>query len=156
MPNERSGLLVAASERLYRLLLWIYPALFRQEYGSEMAKLFRDCCPWITRVGRWLRATYLDEMPQYFNVLKGDMSLIGPRPAQPSDVRLDDLAWQRALSVRPGITGLSQVTYGPGTVDVLRRRELDLQYVQSRSLLLDLSLLLQTFAAIVRQTRPSA
>ena len=256
--------LLAASDRIYRVLLHTYPHAFRAAYGSDMAQLFRDSCrdsyqqqggaglarlwlrtlgdiaisagrehvnggtgmvlkrlfditfalasllvlaplfvlialliklgsrgpvlykdlrvgkngrlfhmykfrtmvthptstsiagqpnPRITSVGARLRALSLDEAPQYFNVLKGDMSLIGPRPPRPGEVRLDDPAWQRALSMRPGMTGPALLSFGPGARDLQRIRDLDIQYVESRSMRGDLGLLLQTLAAIIGVTR---
>lgn len=109
--------------------------------------------PRVTRVGRVLRQTYLDEYPQLFNVLKGEMSIIGPRPGVPTDVSLEDPTWQQLLSIRPGISGLAQVTYGhtePNT-SLPSRQELDLRYLRSRSFLLDLQLLVKQFLAMVRR-----
>jgi lipopolysaccharide/colanic/teichoic acid biosynthesis glycosyltransferase len=105
----------------------------------------------VTRVGRVLRAAMLDELPQLFNILSGDMSLIGPRPAVPGEVQLDDSAWQRVLAIRPGISGLEQVTYGFAKVDPQRRLELNLRYIRERSLALDLKLLLHTCSALLRR-----
>jgi lipopolysaccharide/colanic/teichoic acid biosynthesis glycosyltransferase len=83
------------------------------------------------------------------------MSLIGPRPPRPEEVRLDDATWRRALSLRPGMTGPALLVFGAGARNVEQIRELDLQYIQSRTMLVDLRLLLQTFATITRN-RPTA
>lgn len=103
--------------------------------------------PRITRVGRFLRKTSLDELPQFFNVLLGDMSLVGPRPTSFSadTYRL----WHTArLDVKPGITGLWQVS-GRNELDFDERLRLDIAYIQNRCLLLDIKILLRTFGAVV-------
>ena len=100
--------------------------------------------PRITRVGRFIRRTSLDELPQLFNVLLGDMSLVGPRPDVPVQRSLyNDRDWELRCSVRPGITGLAQVVLrSEGTED--DRRELDLRYVREHSVWLDLKILART------------
>ncbi len=100
--------------------------------------------PRVTSLGRFLRKTSLDELPQFINVLKGDMSLVGPRPPIPYEIELYDI-WhrRRLLSVKPGITGLWQVTgRSRTTFDEMVR--LDLRYVNNWSLWLDIKLLLKT------------
>ena len=100
--------------------------------------------PRITPIGRFLRKTSLDEVPQFFNVLKGDMSLVGPRPSIPYEVEQYDI-WhkRRVLEVKPGITGLWQVEgRSASTFDNMVR--LDLQYIKKWSFLLDIKLLLKT------------
>jgi lipopolysaccharide/colanic/teichoic acid biosynthesis glycosyltransferase len=97
-----------------------------------------------------MRKAQLDELPQLFNILKGDMSLIGPRPARPIEVDLADPAWQQVLSVQPGVSGLAQLVHEQGYV-VSQRLRLDLQYIQHRSVRLDLRLLLQTVRMLLRQ-----
>ncbi|MEB3275541.1 MAG: sugar transferase [Cyanobacteriota bacterium] len=105
--------------------------------------------PRITRSGRWLRQLSLDELPQLINVLRGDMSLVGPRPdvpAQRSSYSAHE--WQQRHRVRPGITGLAQATVRsdarPG-----QRKALDLQYVREQSLGLDLWILLLTLRQLL-------
>jgi exopolysaccharide biosynthesis polyprenyl glycosylphosphotransferase len=104
--------------------------------------------PRITSVGRWLRRTSLDELPQFLNVLRGDMSLVGPRPPLPYEVEAYDV-WhrRRLMDAKPGITGLWQVNGRCRTrFDEMVR--LDLQYARRQSLLLDLKILLRTPAAV--------
>jgi lipopolysaccharide/colanic/teichoic acid biosynthesis glycosyltransferase len=105
------------------------------------------------RVGRILRAASLDELPQLLNVLAGDMSLIGPRPPLPHEVHLAHADWQRVLALRPGITGVAQLTYGLNRVDARAMRELDLEYLKRRSLKMDAKLLLRTFVMLTRQVK---
>jgi exopolysaccharide biosynthesis polyprenyl glycosylphosphotransferase len=102
--------------------------------------------PRTTRVGRFLRRTSLDELPQLWNVLRGDMSLVGPRPL--SLWEAERLGLARRMVVRPGLTGLWQVS-GRSMLSPSERIRLDLVYVQNWSLLLDLSILLRTVPAVI-------
>jgi len=106
--------------------------------------------PRVTRVGRFIRASSIDELPQLWNVLMGTMSLVGPRPALPSEVLQFDPELQRRHSVRPGITGLWQVEarHNP-SFNAYRR--LDLRYVDNWSLWLDLSILVATVPSVLSQ-----
>lgn len=97
-------------------------------------------------VGRWLRATRLDELPQLFNVLAGDMSIIGPRPLLPIDLPRSDLS---RLSVRPGLTGWAQVNGGK-SIDAETKNKLDRWYIDNASLWLDCEVLLLTLLTVVR------
>lgn len=111
-------------------------------------KLIED--PRITRVGRFLRKTSLDELPQIWNILRGDMSFVGPRPTSfaPASYHL----WHaRRLEVRPGLTGLWQIT-GRNTTDFDQRSRLDEQYIRTRSLGLDVKILLRTVPEMLRQS----
>ena len=103
----------------------------------------------ITRSGRFLRATSLDELPQLWNVLRGEMSLVGPRPCLPWEAELFPAEFAERFDVRPGITGLWQVRGRSrlGTLDMLR---LDVEYVRGRTLRRDLALLLAPVPALVR------
>jgi len=102
--------------------------------------------PRITRVGRFLRRTSLDELPQFLNVLVGDMSLVGPRPTSfPVETYAE---WhKKRLAAAPGLTGLWQVI-GRGTMEFDERVLLDVEYIERRSLLLDLAILLETLACV--------
>ena len=102
----------------------------------------------ITRVGAFLRRTSLDELPNLFNVLRGDMSLIGPRPTLPVQVAQYTARERGRLSVKPGITGWAQVN-GRASLPWSERIELDLYYVEHRSLALDLRILSRTPAMVL-------
>lgn len=106
--------------------------------------------PRITRVGRVLRRTSLDELPQLINVLRGDMSLVGPRPTSFGADRYSAWHYQR-LEVRPGITGLWQVL-GRGETEFDERLRLDIAYLRHRSLALDIRLMLATVGSVWRRT----
>jgi lipopolysaccharide/colanic/teichoic acid biosynthesis glycosyltransferase len=111
-------------------------------------KVERD--PRVTRVGGWLRRTSLDELPQLWNVLRGDMSLVGPRPEEMRMVERYDVWQRRRLKVRPGITGLQQVTARGSLSSLGERVRLDVYYVRNQSTLLDLWILLRTVWVVVR------
>jgi lipopolysaccharide/colanic/teichoic acid biosynthesis glycosyltransferase len=102
----------------------------------------------VTRVGRVLRATSMDELPQLVNVLLGHMSLVGPRPALDWEVRLYQPHHHERFAVRPGITGLWQVS-GRNRLTMTEALDLDVAYVRRRSLLLDLWILLRTLPAVL-------
>jgi len=100
--------------------------------------------PRITRVGRFIRRSSLDELPQLINVLRGDMSLVGPRPDVPAQKSLyTEADWALRCSVRPGITGLAQALYRSQAVGQ-QRLEADLRYVREHNLWLDLKIILMT------------
>jgi lipopolysaccharide/colanic/teichoic acid biosynthesis glycosyltransferase len=106
--------------------------------------------PRVTKIGRVLRSLSLDELPQLVNVIRGEMSLVGPRMIHPSELeRYGDFGPQR-LTVKPGITGLWQVT-GRQSTSYTERIELDARYIRERSLLLDLRILLKTLPAVLRR-----
>jgi lipopolysaccharide/colanic/teichoic acid biosynthesis glycosyltransferase len=115
--------------------------------GAGVFKLTKD--PRITRVGAFLRRTSLDELPQFLNVLRGEMSLVGPRPPVPYEVEAYDL-WhrRRLLEAKPGITGLWQVT-GRSSVKFDDMVRLDLQYARSWSPWMDIKILLRTPVVVI-------
>ncbi|MCK9903265.1 sugar transferase [Frankia sp. Cpl3] len=104
--------------------------------------------PRITRVGRTLRATSLDELPQLLNILRGEMSLVGPRPTVRSQVERYTPFQQRRLVARPGLAGWAQIN-GRNSIPWSHRIELDVWYVENRSLRLDLLIMLRTFRILV-------
>jgi exopolysaccharide biosynthesis polyprenyl glycosylphosphotransferase len=115
--------------------------------GDGLFKLADD--PRVTRVGRWLRRTSLDELPQLINVLRGEMSLVGPRPALPREVAEFDDFTLRRLRVTPGITGLWQVS-GRSDTSFATYSRLDAYYAENRTLAGDLAILGRTLPAVLR------
>lgn len=105
--------------------------------------------PRITRLGRWLRRTSLDEVPQLFNVILGDMSVVGPRPPIPYEVEAYELSHRKRLDMKPGVTGLWQVS-GRNRLPFEEMVRLDLFYIENWSLLLDLKIILRTALVIIR------
>ena len=121
-----------------------HPEMMRK-YQQNM-KLERD--PRITRVGKFLRKTSLDELPQLYNVLIGQMSLVGPRILHPSELPRYGKYAQKRLSLRPGITGLWQIS-GRQHISYDERVLLDMQYIDKRSFFLDLAILLKTLKVLI-------
>ena len=105
--------------------------------------------PRVTRVGRFLRKTSLDELPQILNVMKGEMSLVGPRPTSFS-AETYDLWHTERLDVQPGVTGLWQLV-GRGSMEFDERLRLDIAYIERRSLWLDIQILLRTIPAVLQR-----
>lgn len=142
------------------------PVIFRQQRPGLHAepfelRKFRTMRPGIegyaahdadrlTPLGSWLRRTSIDELPTMWNVLRGDMSLVGPRPLLPRYVALYDDHQRRRHEVRPGVTGLAQVS-GRNAVDWPTRFALDVDYVDRRSTLLDLQIMARTVALVLRR-----
>ncbi|SEC61207.1 sugar transferase [Terriglobus roseus] len=118
------------------------------ELGGPVFKITND--PRVTKIGAFIRKTSLDELPQLFNVLRGEMSLVGPRPLPMRDVgRVNELSTMRRFSVKPGMTGLWQVS-GRSSLDFSGWMTLDLSYIDEWSLGLDLRILAQTFPAVMK------
>jgi exopolysaccharide biosynthesis polyprenyl glycosylphosphotransferase len=122
-------------------------AQLNESGGGVLFKMRRD--PRITAVGGWLRRWSLDELPQLINVAVGEMSLVGPRPALPSETEKYGHDMQRRLEVKPGITGLWQVS-GRSDLPYDEAVRLDVRYVENWSVLLDLQILWKTCSAVVR------
>lgn len=113
----------------------------KNEMSGPMFKIKQD--PRVTRIGKFIRKTSLDELPQLINILKGDMSLVGPRPNLPNEVREFDKWMLDKLVVRPGLTCFWQVM-GRNSIGFLEWMKLDVKYVENRSLKLDIILILKT------------
>ena len=107
-----------------------------------------DSDPRVTRVGGWLRRTSIDELPQLLNVIRGDMSLVGPRPALPWEGELIGTAYSQRFLMPPGLTGLWQVS-GRSSLTMRQGLDLDLEYVRRQSFRLDLLILLKTVPAVL-------
>jgi lipopolysaccharide/colanic/teichoic acid biosynthesis glycosyltransferase len=114
--------------------------------SSGLYKLEAD--PRVTRVGRLLRRASLDELPQLFNVVRGDMSLVGPRPALPWEAERFGAAYWKRFSVPPGLTGLWQVS-GRNSLTMRQGLELDIDYVERQTFTLDLIILLKTIPTVL-------
>jgi sugar transferase (PEP-CTERM system associated) len=150
------------------------PVLFRQQRVGERGRIFvlnkfrsmrvdaecngavwaTDRDPRVTRVGRWIRLTRLDELPQFWNVLVGDMSFVGPRPERPEFVgtlQREIPFYMGRHSVKPGITGWAQVRhrYAASVEDSMEKLQYDLYYIKNLSLLLDLVILLSTLQVVL-------
>jgi exopolysaccharide biosynthesis polyprenyl glycosylphosphotransferase len=144
---------VGHAGRLFRIAK--FRTMSRDAEAKTGAVWASDSDPRITRVGKFLRKSRLDELPQLWNVLVGDMSFVGPRPERPEfDEELErEIPFYRARrAVRPGLTGWAQVSHGYGNtlVDALRKVEYDLYYIKNASLYLDLLILLRTVAVVLR------
>ncbi|HEX9165974.1 MAG TPA: sugar transferase, partial [Gemmatimonadales bacterium] len=138
-PKFRS--MVIDAERLKDALL------AQSHHGQSVTfKMKRD--PRVTRVGRMLRRWSLDELPQLWCVLKGDMSLVGPRPPVPREVALYQVGDRRRLEVTPGLTCVWQVS-GRGNVAFQQQVAMDVEYIETRSLRRDVMLLLKTIPAVL-------
>ena len=130
---------IDAEERKQALLL-------ANEADGPIFKIQND--PRMTRVGRLIRKASIDELPQLINILKGDMSFVGPRPPLPSEVSLYEYEQRRRLNAVPGLTGLQQVS-GRSDLPFERWVELDLQYINEQSLGKDIVILLKTIPTVI-------
>ena len=110
--------------------------------------IFKSDSERLTSIGRFVRKTSLDEIPQLINVLKGDMSLIGPRPLLPEYLPLYNIEQKKRHNIRPGITGWAQVN-GRNAISWEKKFKLDVWYVENQSLLLDLKILLLTVKKVL-------
>lgn len=152
LKQERTG----KNGKLFKMLKFRTMVVNAQELKEKYAhlneltwpdfKIAND--PRVTRAGRFLRKSSLDELPQLINILLGDMSIVGPRP---TSFKADTYQlWQtERLEVRPGLTGLWQVT-GRSDVDFVERVELDIEYIERQSWALDIKIIWQTFAAVAQ------
>ena len=130
-----------------RFRLWKFRTMRREQAVGQPVTVARDAR--ITPLGRWLRAFKLDELPQLINVLRGEMSLVGPRPCTPYDFE-QYLPWHKErLNALPGLTGLWQVS-GRSSLSFEEMVKLDLYYVEHWSLWFDLKILFRTIGAVIR------
>ncbi|OXM13702.1 sugar transferase [Paenibacillus herberti] len=120
----------------------LLPALLDQnEIDGAMFKMKKD--PRVTKIGYIIRKTSLDELPQLWNVIRGDMSLVGPRPPLPREVEIYTTYDKQRLRVTPGCTGLWQIS-GRNNIDFPQMVELDLEYIRNRSIINDLKIIIRT------------
>jgi sugar transferase (PEP-CTERM system associated) len=138
-----------------RIVIWKFRSMYQNAEADGTARWAQPGDPRITRVGRFLRKTRIDELPQLFNVLKGDLSLVGPRPERPEFVAglAKDIPFYNARhSVKPGVTGWAQVRYkyGASNLDAKKKLEYDLYYVKNHTLLLDILILVETIRVVLR------
>jgi len=133
--------MVANAEKLKKELL------HKNEMDGPVFKIAKD--PRITRIGRFLRKASIDELPQFFNVLKGDMSVVGPRPPIPSEVKQYERWQHRRLSMKPGLTCIWQVS-GRNSIPFEEWMKMDMEYIDNWSFKLDLIIMIKTIRTILR------
>ncbi|MGL4742037.1 MAG: sugar transferase [Sarcina sp.] len=118
----------------------------QNERKGPMFKIKED--PRVTKIGKFIRKTSIDELPQLINILKGDMSIVGPRPSLPKEVAQFESWMKERLDVKPGLTCFWQVQ-GRDDIPFREWMELDIKYVRERTLLLDIKLILKTFTVLL-------
>ena len=124
------------------------PELLKKNQHREGVTFKIKNDPRLTRCGKWLRTFSLDELPQFFNVLRGDMSLVGPRPPLPREVARYTLADRRRLAAKPGITCFWQIS-GRSEIDFSGQVKLDVDYIETRNFLVDVTILAKTVPAVL-------
>ena len=132
--------------RVFQMLKFRSMVVDAEKQGTGLFSYDND--PRVTKVGAFLRKTSIDEFPQFFNVLFGDMSLVGPRPPLPSEVQKYTLEDRKRLNIKPGLTCLWQIK-GRSDIPFKEQVRLDKEYIQSQSLKQDLLILLRTIPAII-------
>jgi len=144
---------VGKDNRLFEIIKFRTMIKDAEKTGAQWAK---ENDSRITRVGKFLRKTRLDELPQFFNILRGDMSLVGPRPERPEFAFSSELTsqipfYQIRHIVKPGATGWAQIKYpyGASIADTLQKLQYDLYYIKNRSLIFDLAIILKTIRIIL-------
>lgn len=136
--------MVENSGQILKEMLDENPAI-KEEYETTY-KIKND--PRVTPLGRWLRKTSMDELPQFFNILRGDISLVGPRPIVKSELTKYGAFAATLLQVKPGLTGLWQIS-GRNDLDYSERVELDMEYIKHWSIWLDIKILARTIPAVL-------
>jgi len=134
--------------------IYKYRTMHQEAEADGEAKLASENDPRVTRVGNFLRKTRLDELPQFWNVLRGDMSLVGPRAERPELVAefQKQIPFYRArLLVQPGLTGWAQINYGyvANVTETVVKLEYDLYYIKHRSLMMDMAIVLRTIGTVL-------
>jgi lipopolysaccharide/colanic/teichoic acid biosynthesis glycosyltransferase len=134
--------------------IYKYRTMHQEAEADGEAKLASENDPRVTRVGNFLRKTRLDELPQFWNVLRGDMSLVGPRAERPELVAefQKQIPFYRArLLVQPGLTGWAQINYGyvANVTETVVKLEYDLYYIKHRSLMMDIVIVLRTIGTVL-------
>ena len=137
----------------FRSMLALMPDGSAAKSGARWAK---ESDQRVTRVGQWLRKTRLDELPQVWSVLKGEMSFVGPRPERPEFAFSDDLLaqipfYQVRHAIKPGLTGWAQIKYpyGASIKETLQKLQYDLYYIKNRSVILDTAIILKTIKVVL-------
>jgi exopolysaccharide biosynthesis polyprenyl glycosylphosphotransferase len=126
----------------------IKTSLLDQSHHEDSITFKMEKDPRVTWIGRIIRKVSIDELPQLWNVLKGDMSLVGPRPPVPQEVEMYNLSDRRRLDIPPGITCIWQVS-GRGDIPFDEQVQLDVQYIESQSFWMDIKILLKTIPAVL-------
>jgi lipopolysaccharide/colanic/teichoic acid biosynthesis glycosyltransferase len=121
---------------------------FNERPDGPLFKMAND--PRVTRFGRFLRRTSLDELPQLYNVIKGEMSLVGPRPHEPGEVAAYQQRHHKLLNIKPGITGLAQIS-GRSNLNFEDEAKLDMFYIENWSLATDLVILIKTLVVVLQR-----
>jgi len=121
--------------------------MYNERTGGPLFKMKHD--PRITKVGKVIRKWSLDELPNFFNVIRGDLSLVGPRPHEPEEVGKYESRQRRLLNIKPGVTGLAQIS-GRSDLDFEEEARLDLFYIENWSLWLDIKILIRTPWVVIR------
>ncbi len=121
------------------------------EQKEEFAKNFKlESDPRITKVGNFLRKSSLDELPQLLNILKGELSIVGPRPIVEKELKNYGIYGEKLLSVKPGLTGNWQAN-GRSDTTYEERVEMDMQYIDNRSIFMDIKIIFKTFSAVIKK-----
>lgn len=124
---------------------------FTDEQKKEFYKNFKlDNDPRITRIGNFIRKTSLDELPQLINIIKGDMSIVGPRPIVEKEINKYNRHAERVFSIKPGLTGYWQAN-GRSDTDYDERIKMDIYYLTNRSLSMDIKIIMKTFIAVIKK-----